>query len=277
MAHTIRGFRTGEPLRSQLRHPAQGPLAALVPIVGMLLGEHLHEDAPAWGEVLVIASLAVSALLAGWLLAHWLGGELQLDMLHGGYLLPTVAAGLVGSAAADRVGFPALAWGALAVGIFFWVVIFTLLLGRLAFRPPLPAPLVPTMAIIIAPPAVAGTAWFAITENRPGEIDDALAGLMDPMLLMQVGLLPRYRALPFSLGFWSFTFPSAAVGGYGMQWLAIKRPVAWEAASWAILAVITALIVAIGVRSVLLVVGGGPSARHRAERQLVDANDAVSS
>ena len=47
------------------------------------------------------------------------------------------------------------AWACFGVGVFFWGVMTGLLLIRLSFRPALPDPLVPTMAILVAPPAVA--------------------------------------------------------------------------------------------------------------------------
>ena len=58
VAHTVRGARSSETLIGQLRHPAQGPIAAIVPTVGMLLGGALHSVWPAGGLVLALASLA---------------------------------------------------------------------------------------------------------------------------------------------------------------------------------------------------------------------------
>ena len=54
----MRGVRSGLPLSAQLRHPAQGPIAALVPITGMLIaGDLLTLLRPA-GLVLFVLSAA---------------------------------------------------------------------------------------------------------------------------------------------------------------------------------------------------------------------------
>ncbi|WP_394769635.1 transporter [Lacisediminihabitans sp.] len=256
VAHSVRGARSADSLAGQLRHPAQGPIAALVPIVGMLLGATLYRLIPVAGVVLVVASIVAAALFAGWLLTFWTSGSLQADSMHGGYFLPTVAAGLVAATTAAEVGLTALAIGAFAVGILFWVAIFAALMVRLATRPALPAPLTPTLAIIVAPPAVAGTAWFAIGGAQVGPVEYALAGLTVVMVLMQVFLIPRYRALRFSLGFWSFTFPFAAVSGYAIEWLVILRPFGWQGLAIAILAGITVLIATIGIKSIRLYFAG---------------------
>ena len=263
VAHAIRGAKSDETLVTQLRHPAQGPIAALLPIVGMLLGATLYRLAPVAGTVLVVASIVVAALFAGWLLSYWAGGHLQVDAIHGGYFLPTVAAGLVAATTAAEIGLTSIAIGAFAVGILFWLIIFALMLARLATRPALVAPLTPTLAIIVAPPAVAGTAWFAISEGQQGPVEYALAAVTVVMVLMQVFLIPRYRSLRFSLGFWSFTFPFAAVSGYAIEWLFLLRPFAWQLMVATILVGITALIATIGVKSLRILVA---SVHHGVQR-----------
>ncbi|MCW2810220.1 MAG: putative transporter [Friedmanniella sp.] len=249
VAHARRGSRAAASLASQLRHPLQGPIAALAPVVGMLLGAHLYRFFPMAGQILVVVFMTVTALFAGWLVSTWFSGSLDLESLHGGYLLPTVAGGFIAATAAAEVGLATLAVGAFAVGTFFWVVMFTLITARLMFRPALPAPLAPTLAIFVAPPAVAGTAWFLIAPV-PGPVDHALAGMTALMLVVQLALVPRYRKLPFTVGFWSFTFPFAAVAAYAIGWLDLLRPAGWQILVAAVMAGITALVVAIAVRSV---------------------------
>ncbi|WP_345764531.1 transporter [Diaminobutyricibacter sp. McL0608] len=276
VAHLVRGSRTAESLITQLKHPAQGPIAALVPVVGMLLGANLFVYWPIGGQILVALSIVVAALFAGWILAFWMSGQLKPEVIHGGYFLPTVAAGLVASATAAKVGFPLVATGAFAVGILFWIVILTLLVTRMAFLPPLPDPLVPTLAIILAPPPVAGIAWFAMRGEHPDAVATALLGLTVLFFAMQVALLPRYMKLTFSLGFWSFTFPFAAMCTFGMQWSALGGLAGWQVVAGSLLAAATVLIGTIGIASLILVAKGRRGAR-RAQRTLSTADDALAS
>lgn len=274
VAHLRRGARSPETLGAQLRHPAQGPIAALVPVVGMLIGADLYRFVPVAGTIVVIASLLVAAGFAAWILAFWHAGNLTPEAFHGGYLLPTVAAGLIAATTSSRIGLPGVAIGAFAVGIFFWIVISTVLLARLAFFPPLPAALTPTCAILLAPPGVAGTAWFTINGEHADLVSTALLGLLVLMALQQVALLPRYRVLPFSLGFWSFTFPLAAAGGYGIQWLSVAGFPGWQVVAWLLVVVVTVVIMAIALRSLVLVTSVRRGAR-RAENVLRRADNLV--
>ncbi len=274
VAHLRRGAKSSESLAAQLRHPAQGPIAALVPVVGMLLGADLHRFVPVAGEILVLVSMIAAAAFAAWILAFWHAGNLTPEAFHGGYLLPTVAAGLIAATTTYTIGLPRVAVGAFAVGVFFWIVISTVLLARLAFFAPLPAALTPTCAILLAPPAVAGTAWFTINGEHADLISTALLGLLVLMALQQLALLPRYRRLPFTLGFWSFTFPLAAAAGYGVGWLAIAAFPGWQAVAWLLVALASVVIVGIGVRSLWLVTSVRRGAR-RAEIVLRRADDLV--
>ena len=251
VAHILRGAHSNGSLRQQLRHPVQAPVAALAPIVGMLLAATVHPYLPVLSTALVAGFIAITALFAGWLISTWTTGTLAVESIHGGYFLPTVAGGLIAATAAAEVGLRSVAIGAFAAGLFFWAIMATVILARLMLRPPLPDALTPTLAIFVAPPAVAGTAWFLI-DPAVGPIEYGLSALTVLMVLMQLALLPRYVRLGFSLGFWSFTFPFAAVATYGIQWLTRLEPFGWQAIVGGIIAGITVLIGAIGYKSLRL-------------------------
>lgn len=252
--HVHRGTRTSQRLSHQLTHYAQGPLAALLPIAAMLIGASLHRTIPLAGTVVTLTSMAAAAAFAAWILGFWMRGQLPLESVHGGYFLPISAAGLVGAFAAAEAGLDWLAVGSFAVGIFFWLVISVFFFLRLALRPTLPAALVPTLAIMIAPPAVASAAWLTISGGRPDHLFEGLTAMTVLMVLIQATLLRRYRALPFSLGFWSFTFPVASVAALAITWLRLLQPPAWQAVTLGVLAAVTLLVVSIAAKSSLLLV-----------------------
>ncbi|WP_210725666.1 transporter [Arthrobacter silvisoli] len=270
--HVHRGTRTDHSLSHQLRHFAQGPLAALLPIAAMLIGAGLYRTVPIAGTVLTFISMAAAAAFAAWILGFWMRGEMSLESVHGGYFLPISAAGLVGALTAAETGLDWLAVGSFAIGIFFWLVISVFFFLRLALRPAMPAPLIPTLAIMIAPPAVAAAAWLRISGGQPNHLFEGLSAMTAFMVLIQIMLLPRYRALPFSLGFWSFTFPVASVAALGITWLRQLEPFAWQAITVAVLAAVTLLIVLIAAKSILLLIATTLAARRQpsaAEKQAI--------
>jgi len=53
------------------------------------------------------------------------------------------------------LGFVELSWFFFSVGLIMWAVMFTIIMNRIIFHNPLPQKLMPTLFILIAPPAVA--------------------------------------------------------------------------------------------------------------------------
>ena len=121
------------------------------------------------------------------------------------------------------------------------------------FRPPVPDALVPTMAIEVAPAAVASLALFFSSGGRVTTPLALLAGYGLLMVAAQLPLLPRYLAQPFSLGTWAFTFSWAAVASAGLFWIAAERPPGERVWSSLLLAAITMLVGAIATRTLVAI------------------------
>jgi tellurite resistance protein len=247
---------------ADLRDPVEGPFVPVAAITGTILGATLAAStSPAsalWlaGRVLVVGFFAVTISIGGWLIGQWLSGGLKKDCLHPGYLLPTVAGGLVGATAAADVRLRALAEASFGIGIGCWLLLGSAVWARLLLRPPLAPPLLPTLAIELAPPAVAGIAWFAL---NGGEIDftaRALGGLYAIMLLAQVRFLPLYTRLRFTPGFWAFAFAYAAAATYALTWITLAMPRGATAYTVAILTLITVFIAALGSRTAVAAIRG---------------------
>ncbi|HUC23871.1 MAG TPA: hypothetical protein VMA73_14275 [Streptosporangiaceae bacterium] len=231
--------------------PVLGPFLSLAVITPMLLAVALAPSAHAAARLLVVIFLALTFALGGWITGQWIVMKIDEDANHPGYFLPTVAGPLVGSAAATTAGLHAVAEGAFGVGVVSWLVLGSILLRRLFFRPMLPASLVPTMAIEVAPPAVAGVAYFAINGDRLDFIARALGCYAILSVLIQLRLVPVYARLRFSPGFWAFTFSYAIVATDALLWVKAARPSGATAYVIVVVTLITVLIVAIALRTIV--------------------------
>jgi tellurite resistance protein len=232
------------------------PFISLAPITGMLLATTLSVRAFAAGQALVVVFLLATLVVGGLLTGEWIVADLDRNSAHPGYFLPTVAGGLVGAFCAAQVHLHALAEASFGIGMLCWLLVGSTILNRLFFHAALPPLLVPTLAIELAPPAVAGIAYFEITGGKTDVIAQALAGYAVLMVIVQVRMLPRFLALRFAPGFWAFTFSWAATVTYALQWIALRRPPGATAATAAILIVITAFIGYVAARTVVVIARG---------------------
>jgi tellurite resistance protein len=176
--------------------------------------------------------------------------------LHPGYFIPTVAGGLLASVAAAQVGQTGLAWVLFGYGMIAWLVIGLIILGRLFFGPRLPEALVPTLAIQVAPGAVASLAWFSLDGGRIDTVARLLAGYGVLMVVAQVRLLPAFLRLRFSGAFWAFAFSWTAVATVGLHWIREVGPAGSDVGTALVLAAAALLVGAIAVRTVVALYRG---------------------
>ena len=249
-------LRRDATLAGELHDPLLGPFVSVIPITGMLLALQLYPFAPAAGRVGFGVSAAVTLLLGGWLTGQWITGPLDMDALHPGYVLPTVTGGLIAAEGAAAVGWHGLADGLFGMGVICWILLGSVILGRLLLRPALPDRLAPLLAIQVAPPAVAGGAYAVLSGGRYGAVAWALAGYTVLMALVQVRLLPLYRRAPFGIAYWSFTFSYAAVATLALHWTSHEHPPGGAVWTWAVLTLITGFIAAIAARTVVALARG---------------------
>jgi len=251
LALYLRSLAADHRWRTELADHVFGPFVSVPAIVGLLLSGGLAGHARAAGLVLFFASLAVALVLGGLLLAVWALDDTPSTQWHPGYYLPSVGAPLVAATEAASLGYLALARALFGLGVISWLLVGGILLHHLVGQARLPKPLIPTMAILLAPPVVAGNAWFAINGGRADAIALALAGYAVLMVIVQIGLLPAFHGVPFGPGWWSFSFPYAATAGNAIAWLAagsVPHEGAW---TYALLAAITAFVGYLTVRTVV--------------------------
>ena len=264
--YLLRSRHCGGSIRGDLDDPVQGAFATLAPVCGMLLGTHFAASAPLAGRILVVACMGLTLILGARFVAWLAAGSQDLDRVHAGYLLPTVAAFLIMGMSAGSLGWTTLSAAGIGVGVLFWLLLGTVVLARTMFRAPLPAPLLPTFAIFSAPPAVAGNAWFAFNGGELDTVQSLLLGTFVLLIAVQLAMIATYWRLPFTLGFWAFTFTAASSGTYALHWLSLADAPGKLAWGYLALTLVTLLIGSIAARSVALLVRARRSVPVAAER-----------
>jgi tellurite resistance protein len=107
-------------------------------------------------------------------------------------------------------GYSELSWFFFSVGLVFWLVLLTLVFYRVIFHPPLPERLVPTLFILLAPPAVGFLSYVELAGGL-----DAFARVLYYTALFLFLLLAvqarMFLRLKFALSWWAYSFPLAAL------------------------------------------------------------------
>jgi tellurite resistance protein len=260
--YLLRGLRRKGAFRADLRHQVAGPFASFIPLVGVLLSAHYSEYLPALGTWVCVAFIAALTVVATQLLAHWITGGVSMQSIHPGYFLPVVAGSFVASIGFSSIHAHDAALAAFGIGAFFWLVVGTVVTVRLMTAGALPPAAKTGLSAYLAAPATASVAWMVSHPGPMGALQLGLTGVLTIMLLMQLFLIGEYRKLPFSPLFWVFTFPVATTANYAVRWFAASNLPGREIYSWIVLALATAFVMAIALRSVLTSIAANTEKRR---------------
>jgi tellurite resistance protein len=239
----------------ELMHPVRMnffPLIAKILLVFAIIFMH---QAPSMAEALWWLGLTAQVIATFFIMGQWIHNE-QFSVSH---ISPAVFMPIVGNMLIPIAGIEfapkELNWFFYSIGIVFWIVMFTIVANRLFFHHPIPEKLLPTLFIMMAPPAIGAVAYLRLT----GEVDVFLRVQYYFALFMAFLLLTQFRVflrLKFYLSWWAYTFPMAAV--------TTATFVMWHHTHWtALLPIGLGLLLTLGTIIVILVIRTTIAMRRR--------------
>ncbi|PTW60245.1 tellurite resistance protein [Breoghania corrubedonensis] len=208
--YAVKAARYPQAVAWEWNHPVRISFFPAISISLILIGTAMAKAAPGsmavtiWAVGTGLHLIGTLAVVSAWI------GHRSFEAIHinPAWFIPAVGNILV-PVAGVGFGFAEVSWFFFSVGLLFWLVLLTLVFNRLIFHNPLPAKLVPTLVILIAPPAVGFIAYFQFH----GVIDPFSRVLYNASILFFLIIaaqLPRLGRLPYALSWWAYSFPVAA-------------------------------------------------------------------
>lgn len=195
---------------AEWRHPVRIAFFPAISISLLLLSIALLEDRPEAARLVWMAGTALQGLLALAVIGAWIGHRsFQQGQLTPAWFIPAVGNVIV-PLAGMRLGHPELSWLFFSGGLIFWIVLLTLVMNRLMFHEPLPGKMVPTLMILVAPPAVSFLAWLRLT-GEVGAFGHILLSIAYVFALIVASQAAKFTRMPFALSWWALSFPLAAL------------------------------------------------------------------
>jgi tellurite resistance protein len=208
--YAAKALRHPAEVSADWHHPVKIAFFPAVSISLLLLATALLEIVPALAEVFWMIGTAAQGLLALAVISAWIGHRpFQTGMMTPAWFIPAVGNVIVPLAGA-KLGYLEVSWLFFSGGLIFWVVLLTLVMNRLMFHDPMPGKMVPTLMILVAPPAVAFTSWLRL-EGEVGPFGHFLLSAGYIFALLVLTQASKLRGLPFALSWWALSFPVAAL------------------------------------------------------------------
>ena len=172
----------------------------------------------------------------------WMHHEhFQIQHMNPAWFIPAVGNVLV-PVVGVPLGYVEVSWFFFSIGMFFWLILMTLVFNRMLFHQAIDAFLLPSLFILIAPPAVGFIAYMRL-ENELDGFARVLYGFGLFLTLLLFSQLGRFAKLTFGLPWWAYSFPLAAITIASFAMYEKTQVVAYQWIATGLLVLLTALVV----------------------------------
>lgn len=210
VVYAIKVVRFRNAAGMEWNHPIKMSFVPTFSIALLVLSIAWLEVNPAYSHLLWLFGAGAHLVLTLHILSQWIQQpKFELLHLNPAWFIPVVGNILVPIAGVHHA--PAwISWFFFSIGIVFWPVLLTIIFYRVIFHGSLPERLMPTLFILIAPPAIGFVSYLKLTGNVDTFANILyFSGLFFTLLLFfQVRWFLRLR---FYLSWWAYSFPLAAI------------------------------------------------------------------
>ncbi len=194
---------------AEFTHPISmsffGTISVSIMFVGSLLVPTFHHFALfLWILGTVLHSLLVLHTLGQWLFFQ----KISIEDFNPACFIPIVGAAAVPIFGANH-GFMEISWIFFGISSILWIILLAFIMYRLMFVRPLPAPMMPTMFILLAPPSILCSDSLLLAGAEMLELSMVLYSVALVFALLLLSHIKLFR-VPFSMSYWAFTFPVVA-------------------------------------------------------------------
>jgi tellurite resistance protein len=240
----------------ELKHPVKLNFFPTISISLILLSVAVLPLSAAVAEPLWLAGTGLHLALMLYVVNVWMHHEhFQVHHMNPAWFIPAVGNALVPIAGVP-LGYGELSWFFFSVGMLFWIVLIAIIFYRMLFHNPIDERLLPTLFILIAPPAVGFIAYTRLE----GEVDAFARVLYHSGLFLTLLLLSqarRFLRLGFFLSWWAYSFPLAAISIATMVMFEHDGADAYRWLGTALLVLLTTVVGVLLVRTVTAVARRG--------------------
>ena len=197
-------------VKKEFLHPVKSSFMATISISFLLVSIAFYEYAPTVSLGLWYLGAPLQLFFTINILSYWINNQFKEVHSNPAWFIP-----IVGNVLIPVIGVEAapiyISIFFFSVGVFFWIVLFTMVMYRIVFHHPMAKKLIPTLFIFIAPPAVAFISYFRISSGSIDMISMFLYFVALVTLFLLLFMIKKYDTTEYFISWWAYTFPLAAI------------------------------------------------------------------
>ncbi len=240
-------------VREEFQHPVRLSFFPTMSISMLLLSIALLPVSEKLSMFIWVPGVVLHLYMTLKILSIWIHRTtFKIHHMNPAWFIPVVGNILIPIAGVHHVN-KEICWFFFSTGLVFWVVLFAIVFNRIIFHAPLVQKMMPTLFILIAPPAVGFISYVKLT----GGIDASarilyyFALFLTLLLFFQARLFMR---LKFYISWWAFSFPLAAMTIASTLMSDTTGILLFKYLSLALFAVLGSIILILLVRTMLAVI-----------------------
>jgi tellurite resistance protein len=196
-------------VKKEFSHPIRINFFAASSISTLLLSMVYRHNIDGISQVLFVLGAFLHIFFTFYTIKFWINNNLEMQHSNPAWFIPIVGNLIVPIAGKGFVDDSVL-YFYFSIGIFFWIILFAIILNRIIFHAQFMPKFMPTLFILIAPPAIGFISYIKLT----GHLDFFAQILFNLGLFFTILVFVMYKnfiKIKFFISWWAFTFPMAAI------------------------------------------------------------------
>ncbi|RXJ70147.1 C4-dicarboxylate ABC transporter [Halarcobacter ebronensis] len=198
-----------EEVKKEFTHPIRVNFFAAISISMLLLSIFFRHSLQELSYIMFLVGALLHFFFTFYTIKFWINNNLEMQHSNPAWFIPIVGNIIVPIAGKGFVPDEIL-YFYFSVGLFFWIVLFAIILNRIIFHNQFAPKFMPTLFILIAPPAIGFIAYEKLVSHL-----DFFAHMLYSLALFFTILVfvmyKNYIKIKFFISWWAFTFPMAAI------------------------------------------------------------------
>ncbi|MBN2647356.1 MAG: SLAC1 anion channel family protein [Thiotrichales bacterium] len=254
LVYLLKLIRHFPAVKAEMKHPVKMNFVPAISISMLLLSIAFYAiEQTQFSYWLWTVGAALQISLTYWVLYNWVHHDhFTPDHSNPAWFIPIVGNIIVPIAGVHHAPLE-LNWFFFSVGLVFWIVVKSILVNRIIFHAPMPARLIPTLFIFIAPPAVGFISYLALNDHQVNQFAMILYFFAIAVTLLMLVSVPKFVQLDFALSWWAFTFPVAAMVIASYQMSTYSGQMFYQWIGYGLHALLTLFIVYLGYKTAVAV------------------------
>ena len=196
-------------VKKEFSHPIRVNFFAAFSISMLILSIDYRHYYTNVSELFFIFGAIFHIFFTYYTIRFWINNNLEIQHSNPAWFIPIVGNLIVPIAGKGFVD-DSILYFYFSIGIFFWIILFSIILNRIIFHNQFAPKFMPTLFILIAPPAIGFISYIKLT----GSLDFFAQILFNLGLFFTILVFVMYKnfvKIKFFISWWAFTFPMAAV------------------------------------------------------------------